>query len=93
MKNLIKYIIICFICYFCLSENLIAQSLKDSVCIVYPEYSEKEVDFFKQFSYVLKAEGYVELGNISENLKDKTFGSGFVYKNTDGQTFIITNTK
>ncbi|WP_191017382.1 S1 family peptidase [Treponema zioleckii] len=78
------------IVFFVVCTGVFAQ-VKNFVGIVreshYPEFD----DFLSDLSKNLKARGYSTYAEIAEAYKKGGFGSGFVFVDSDGENYIITN--
>lgn len=74
-----------------LTGFLNAASLKDSVCIVRSNLSEKSTTFLQNYGSSLKKQGYGKYATIIDNYLEGSFGSGFVYEGSNGKKYVITN--
>ena len=65
--------------------------IRKYIGIVRPEYNSETVSFLKAFQNELKAKGYNAYANYIDGYLKGRFGSGFVYVNSEGKNFVITN--
>ena len=65
--------------------------IRKYIGIVRPEYNSETVSFLKAFQNELKAKGYNAYSNYIDGYLKGRFGSGFVYVNSEGKNFVITN--
>lgn len=75
----------------CCSFSLFAANLRDYVCIVRPNISEKTESFLKDYKDYLLTKGYKSYANNIENYLKGSFGSGFIFYGSDGKPYIVTN--
>lgn len=87
MKKLFYKVLFLFL--FVTSVN--AQSLKDVVCIVKSNLSEKTTIFLTNYRDSLKKQGYSKYASSIDSYLKGSFGSGFVYEASNGKKYIITN--
>lgn len=75
----------------CLSAPLAAQGLRQSVCVVYPEYTEREKSTMADYALYLARAGYRSASRqLTTYRSDDMFGSGVVVEDL-GHKFILTN--
>lgn len=65
--------------------------IRKYIGIVRPEYNSETVSFLKAFQNELNAKGYNAYANYIDGYLKGRFGSGFVYVNSEGKNFVITN--
>ena len=86
MKKFFIILIFCFLPYLTFSQ------IKNKVCIVCPNYSEKIMKMIYDFIPRLEKLGVSEPEKyVSDFLNNGFSGSGFVYVAPDGKNYIITN--
>ena len=85
MKNKI----ICLL--FFLSVTAAFADIRNAVCIVKPNYSEKTAAFMEAASEKLETDGYSDLADLFKNAKDGVFGSGFFIKGQNKTDYVLTN--
>jgi len=71
--------------------NAFSDSLRNYVCIVKGNLSEKNITYLQDYSNELKQSGYDNFANYIESFLEGSFGSGFIYYASNGTPFIITN--
>ncbi|WP_235619743.1 hypothetical protein [Treponema sp. OMZ 838] len=82
MKNKI----ICLL--FFLSVTAAFADIRNAVCIVRPNYSEKTAAFMEAASDKLETAGYSDLAELFKNAKEGVFGSGFLLKDKIKKTMF-----
>ena len=85
MKNKI----ICLL--FSLSVTVAFADIRNAVCIVRPNYSEKTIAFMEDTSDQLKTAGYSDLADLFKDAKEGVFGSGFFIKGQNKKDYVLTN--
>ena len=85
MKNKI----ICLL--FFLSVTAAFADIRNAVCIVRPNYSEKTIAFMEDASDQLKTAGYSDLADLFKGAKEGVFGSGFFIKGQNKKDYVLTN--
>ncbi|UTC51366.1 S1C family serine protease [Treponema sp. OMZ 855] len=85
MKNKI----ICLL--FFLSVTAAFADIRNAVCIVRPNYSEKTAAFMEAASDKLETAGYSDLAELFKNAKEGVFGSGFFIKGQNKKDYVLTN--
>ncbi|UTC44214.1 S1C family serine protease [Treponema sp. OMZ 857] len=85
MKNKI----ICLL--FFLSVTAAFADIRNAVCIVRPNYSEKTAAFMEDASGQLEKTGYSDLAELFKNAKEGVFGSGFFIKGQNKKDYVLTN--
>ena len=88
-KILMKNKIICL--FFFLSVTAVFADIRNAVCIVKPNYSEKTVTFMEDASGQLEKAGYSDLADLFKNAKAGVFGSGFFIKGQNKKDYVLTN--
>lgn len=73
------------------SGMLFAASLRDYVCIVRPDVSEKTTAFLTEYKDYLLSKGYKNYSSNIESYLKGSFGSGFVIYGSDNKPYILTN--
>lgn len=68
-----------------------AASLRDYVCIVRSNYSEKSKEFLTSYKNTMVLHGYKKFGEYIDEYLKGSFGSGFVYAASNGKFYVITN--
>lgn len=86
-----KKSLIAIFALFCFGGLLSAASVKDSVCIVRSQLSEKNTAFLENYGASLKKQGYGKYASSIESYLQGSFGSGFVYEGSNGKKYVITN--
>lgn len=86
-----RHIITLAILYFFTFNVYSQQNLRKQVAVVRPVYTENTKTFLTKFAKSLKEDGYTKLANFIKSYLKGGFGSGFVYANSKGETFVITN--
>ncbi|MCR5606848.1 MAG: serine protease [Treponema sp.] len=66
-----------------------AQAVRSYVGIVRSQYSESQIDYWNEI--INKLEKDYTASYINEELKEQSFGSGFIYVAADGSCYAITN--
>lgn len=75
-----------------MSFTVVAQSLRESVVVVTPTYSEKTQQFLSTFGKHLKSDGFYAAAEILNSYSKGIYGSGFAYRDTiSGKVYIVTN--
>lgn len=75
-----------------MSVTVMSQSLRESVVVVTPTYSEKTQQFLSTFGKHLKSDGFYAAAEVLESYSKGIYGSGFAYHDTiSGKMYIITN--
>ena len=75
-----------------MSVTVMSQSLRESVVVVTPTYSEKTQQFLSTFGKHLKSDGFYAAVEILESYSKGIYGSGFAYRDTiSGKMYIVTN--
>lgn len=90
MKN-VKFLLSLLVLFICLPFAMSAASVKDSVCIVKGNLSEKDKSFLEQYKNSLVKQGYTSYANSIEKFLTSSFGSGFVYTASNGKNYVVTN--
>lgn len=85
MKNKIVWLL------FFLSVTAAFADIRNAVCIVRPNYSEKTLGFMEDASEQLKTAGYSDLADLFKNAKEGVFGSGFFIKGQNKTDYVLTN--
>ena len=66
--------------------------LRSFVGVVREEFSDEQKEFWTSFAEILKKDGNGGSASTIQNyLKSKNFGSGFVYVDSNGKNYVITN--
>ncbi len=68
-----------------------AANLKDYIPIVKPVIHDSTAKTLNEIATYLDSRGYKDAGDVFRSYAEGGHGSGFVVKNSDGSTFIITN--
>ncbi len=80
-----------FILFFFISAELFAQ-VRSKICIVRPNYTEEVIQAIYDFEPLLKGLGINNPDRYIKNfLKKGISGSGFVFVDSNGKNYIITN--
>lgn len=75
-----------------MSVTVMSQSLRESVVVVTPTYSEKTQQFLSTFGKHLKSDGFYAAAEVLESYSKGIYGSGFAYRDTiSGKMYIVTN--
>lgn len=75
-----------------MSVTVMSQSLRESVVVVTPTYSEKTQQFLSTFGKHLKSDGFYAAAEVLESYSKGIYGSGFAYHDTISEKmYIITN--
>ena len=85
MKNKITCLL------FSLSVTVAFADIRNAVCIVRPNYSEKTIAFMEDTSDQLKTAGYSDLADLFKDAKEGVFGSGFFIKGQNKKDYVLTN--
>ncbi|MBQ9630689.1 MAG: trypsin-like peptidase domain-containing protein [Treponema sp.] len=85
-----RFVASIFIALF-LTTNAFSQSLRDYVCIVRGNLAADSTKFLEEIKDDLNDRGYSSYAKQIETYLKGSFGSGFVYKASDGKPYIITN--
>lgn len=86
MKKIITLLLIGLLPILCFAQ------IKEKVCIVRPNYSDKLVNSIKEFEPRLKKLGIKDTNEYINNFLTRgSSGSGFIYVAPDGKNYIITN--
>lgn len=86
MKKSLIILILCFLSYISFGQ------VKNQVCIVRPNYSDKIMDMIYEFVPRLEKLGVSDPEKyVSDFLNNGFSGSGFVYVAPNGKNYIITN--
>jgi len=81
-----------FICLlFFLSVTAAVADIRNAVCIVRPNYSEKTLHFMEESADTLETAGYSDLADLFKNAKAGVFGSGFFIKGQNKTNYVLTN--
>ena len=68
-----------------------ASGMRDYVCIVRSNFSEKNKEFLTSYKNTMVSHGYNSFGKYIDEYLKGTFGSGFVYAASNGKFYVITN--
>lgn len=91
MSFLKKLLILPFL-IFLAAFSFAQTAVKDYVCIVHEQFSERQIEMYTKFAQYFAKSDYSSLTeSIKKAIKPKSFGSGFVYVDKDGNNYVITN--
>ncbi len=68
-----------------------AQNLRDYVCVVRGNLSEENKSFLTTLKDSLEKNGYTYYAKYVNSFVKGTFGSGFIWRASDGKAYIVTN--
>lgn len=88
MKKMKKYVLVLVLA---LSPLFLFAQIRSYVGIVRGEMSQENKEFLENYKDELKKVGYTSLSKEVESFLKGGFGSGFVFVDTDGKNYIITN--
>ncbi|MDR2928333.1 MAG: serine protease [Cytophagaceae bacterium] len=82
-----------WVLFFCLwASAMQAQTLRDAVVVVRPNYTGSTVKFLTGFSQSLRRDGYTAAADLLAAYSKGGYGTGFVWlNNDDGRYYVITN--
>lgn len=91
MEALVKIITIIILLIFTFTFPVTGQRLRDYVCIIKPHVREQLKDTFLQVAGRFEENGYDDIASIFKAFAEGGHGSGFVYIDDSGKTYIVTN--
>lgn len=80
-----------FLIYIFATCTLFAQDVKPFVGIVKPVYSEECKTFLTEYKTQLEKSGLQNYTDYIDSYLEGSFGSGFVYVDSSGENYVITN--
>lgn len=86
MKKVLSFLLVLFT-----GAMLFAASLREFVCVVSPDISEKTTSFLTEYKDFLLTKGYKNYADNIEAYLKGSFGSGFIVYGSDGKPYILTN--
>jgi serine protease Do len=89
-KNMLKTFWM-FILFFCCFVSTIPAQIRDYIVIVEPNFHASTEEVFVEISSFFEVQGVIELSDYFESFTERGYGSGFVFFDTEGNRFIITN--
>ena len=78
------------VCALCSSLGLMAQGLRQSVCVVYPQYNAADSTMLAAYADAYHRAGLTSRAETLNSYAEGTFGSGVVIEK-DGQLYVLTN--
>jgi len=81
----------CILLFFVLVNGLAIAQIRDSVCIVSPQYDTDAKEFVDKVADTLNKNGYRDLSHQMSERLDSVFGSGVVVTGADKTRYVLTN--
>lgn len=81
----------CLLLIFLLGNCVVFAQIRDSVCIVSPQYNTETTEFVEAVSEKLNESGYRDLSKRISGRLDSIFGSGVVVMGANKTRYVLTN--